>query len=129
MAEQLNVFAARVRGLFGDGDESTRTNCDHPAGALHSMTHKQNISVKIHLEQLTAEGAVKIVESLRRKYKRETSNTRPVAVGISLQVHLRASLITAFIFSVTVSFFSGEYRSRKGQSHRVWVLGLASGHS
>ena len=104
--EQVKVFAARVRGLFGDGDESTRTNCDHPAGALHSMTHKQNISVKIHLEQLTAEGAVKIVESLRRKYKRETSNTRPVAVGISLQVHLSSkSYYSIHLFSDGIFLF------------------------
>ena len=44
------------------------------------------------------------VESLRRKYKVETSNTRPVAVGISLQVHLSSKS-----YSSIQLFSEGEY--------------------
>jgi hypothetical protein len=64
-------LVSRVSGFFsGGGSSNTRT------------------VVKIELQNLEPDAAAKIVEGLRRKHKLEKGTTaRPVAVGISLQVH------------------------------------------
>ncbi len=64
-------FVSRVSGFFsGEGSSNTST------------------VVKIELQNLEPEAAAKIVEGLRRKHKLEKGTMgRPVAVGISLQVH------------------------------------------
>ena len=75
MEEGTDVLS-RVRGLFGDGGNR----------------HKKTV-VKIELENLAPEEAANIVEKLRKKYHVPAPlSTRPVAVGISLQVQRGSSI-------------------------------------
>ena len=79
---QFDVMS-KVRGLFGDDNSRVKK------------------VVKIELQQLSSGDAAKLVETLRRKYAVQP-NTRPVAVGISLQLGTQVATVNHVVCGGTI---------------------------